>query len=120
MFRLQGVHQLSAHLKAFRKAKKLTQAELGRLIGVKQTRIADIEADPGSISVDQLIRILKALGVDILLDSGGEGWRAPDAADDPERFTRAIKPSATAAKSTSDSKKGTIVERKPAKRRGSW
>ncbi|HSW20275.1 MAG TPA: helix-turn-helix domain-containing protein [Ramlibacter sp.] len=58
---VQTADQLSAHLKSLRKAQSLTQAALGKRIGVKQVRIADIERDPGSISVEQLIAILHAL-----------------------------------------------------------
>ncbi len=58
---VQTATQLSTHLKSLRKLKGLTQAELGARIGVKQVRIADIERDPGAISVGQLIAILHAL-----------------------------------------------------------
>ncbi len=58
---VQTAAQLSTHLKSLRKLKGLTQAELGARIGVKQVRIADIERDPGAISVGQLIEILHAL-----------------------------------------------------------
>lgn len=54
--------QLKQHLRALRKRHGLTQAQLGALVGVKQARIAEIEADPGAVSLDQLTRILAALG----------------------------------------------------------
>jgi HTH-type transcriptional regulator / antitoxin HipB len=59
--------QLSTHLKSLRKAQKLTQTQLGARIGVKQTRIADIEKDPGAVSVAQLMQILHALDTRLLL-----------------------------------------------------
>ena len=69
------VAQLSAHLRALRKARKLTQADLGRLLDVKQSRIADIESDPGSVSVSQFHKLLSALGTQMLLrDAGSAGW----------------------------------------------
>jgi HTH-type transcriptional regulator/antitoxin HipB len=69
------IAQLSPHLRALRKARKLTQADLGRLLGVKQSRIADIEGDPGSVSVSQLHKMLSALGAQMLLrESDGGGW----------------------------------------------
>lgn len=58
--RLPG--QLKQHLRALRKRHGLTQVQLGALVGVKQARIAEIEADPGAVSLDQLTRILAALG----------------------------------------------------------
>ena len=54
--------QLKQHLRALRKSRGLTQAQLGALIGVKQARIAEIEANPGAVSLDQLTRVLAVLG----------------------------------------------------------
>jgi HTH-type transcriptional regulator/antitoxin HipB len=59
--------QLSAHLKSLRQAKGMSQAELGKLLGVGQVRIANIEKDPGTISVDQLIKILHLLDTRLVL-----------------------------------------------------
>lgn len=53
--------QLRPHLRALRKRHGLTQAQLGALVGVKQARIAEIEADPGAVSLEQLSRVLAAL-----------------------------------------------------------
>jgi HTH-type transcriptional regulator/antitoxin HipB len=64
---LQTPAQLASHLRALRKAKGLSQQQLGQLLGVGQTRIAKIEADPTSISVDQLFKLLATLGVRVLL-----------------------------------------------------
>ena len=60
--------QLAPQIRSLRKARGLTQAELGLLLGVKQARMAEIEADPGAISADQLFRLLHALGARIELD----------------------------------------------------
>ena len=77
--------QLSAHLKSLRKAKHLTQAQLGLLIGVKQVRVAHIEKNPGAVSMDQLLQVLHALGTRILLspreaETQQEGSSAADKA----------------------------------------
>ena len=45
-----------------RTSRGLSQAELGRLIGVSQRRIAAIEASPGRASFDQLSKIIALLG----------------------------------------------------------
>lgn len=68
---IQTPAQLSAHLRAFRLAKGLSQAALGKILGVGQARIARIEADPTSISVDQLLQLLSILGVQMLLSPLG-------------------------------------------------
>lgn len=59
--------QLRPHLRALRKRRGLTQAQLGALVGVKQARIAEIEANPGAVSLDQLSRVLSALGATLHL-----------------------------------------------------
>jgi len=69
-----AVSQLSAHLKALRKARGLTQTDLGKLLGVKQSRMATIESDPGSISVAQLHQVLAALGAQLVLRDRSAGW----------------------------------------------
>lgn len=75
---LVNATQLSAHLKSLRKAQGLTQTQLGARIGVKQTRIADIERNPGAIAVDQLLQLLHALGARVeLVPPPPPGDRAP-------------------------------------------
>jgi HTH-type transcriptional regulator/antitoxin HipB len=64
---IQTAAQLSAHIKSLRKAKGLSQTQLGQLLGLGQVRIADIEKSPGTISVDQLIKILQALDTRLAL-----------------------------------------------------
>lgn len=59
--------QLSAHLKSLRKARGMTQTALGQRIGVKQVRVADIEKNPGAISVEQLLEVLHALDARLLV-----------------------------------------------------
>jgi HTH-type transcriptional regulator/antitoxin HipB len=66
---LQTPAQLSDHLRSFRKARGLTQAALGALCGLDQTRIAKIERDPKRVSVGQLLQLLAVLKVRVLLDS---------------------------------------------------
>jgi HTH-type transcriptional regulator/antitoxin HipB len=59
--------QLRPHLRALRKRNGLTQAQLGALVGVKQARIAEIEANPGAVSLEQLSRVLAVLGATLHL-----------------------------------------------------
>lgn len=59
--------QLREHLRALRKARGLTQAALGRLLGVGQARIAEIESNPGAVSVDQLMKVVSALRASMVL-----------------------------------------------------
>ncbi|AST32005.2 helix-turn-helix domain-containing protein [Ralstonia solanacearum] len=64
---LASAPQLSAHLKSLRKARGLTQAQLGALLNLSQNRIADIEKDPGAVGFEQLLRLLHALGAHLLV-----------------------------------------------------
>ena len=66
-FLLQNPAQLSVHIKSLRKARGLTQTALGERVGVKQVRIADIEKNPGAVSLDQLMQVLHALDARVLL-----------------------------------------------------
>ncbi len=66
-FPLHLTTQLREHLRALRKARGLTQASLGRLLGVGQARIAEIESNPGAVSVDQLLKVVSALRASLVL-----------------------------------------------------
>jgi HTH-type transcriptional regulator/antitoxin HipB len=86
--------QLKSHLKSLRKARGLTQVQLGRLLGLGQVRVAEIEANPTAIGVDQLFKLLSALNVSVVLREN-EAPRLPP------------KPAAaTARQATSKSNKG--------------
>lgn len=76
---IQSPGQLSSHLRALRKARGLSQAQLGGVLGVGQTRITRIEHDPTAISVEQFLGILNALGVQMVLRPIG-GKTAPGSA----------------------------------------
>ena len=59
--------QLKQQLRSLRKARGLNQTELGVRLGVTQRRIAEIEANPGVVAVDQIIKIFSALGAELVL-----------------------------------------------------
>ena len=78
-FTVQTAAQLSVHIKSLRKARGMTQTALGLRVGVKQARMADIERNPGTVSLDQLIQILHALDARLLLaDTRRYGTAQPD------------------------------------------
>jgi HTH-type transcriptional regulator/antitoxin HipB len=45
-----------------RKAQNLSQADLGRLIGLSQERISTIESAPEKVTMDKLLTVMMALG----------------------------------------------------------
>jgi HTH-type transcriptional regulator/antitoxin HipB len=59
--------QLKKLLKSLRKSRQMTQAELARRLGVVQSRVADIERDPGAVSVEQLLQVLAMLGAQMVV-----------------------------------------------------
>ncbi len=69
LYAIQTPNQLSTHLRALRLAKGWTQAQLATKLGLSQTRVARIEKDPLSISVDQLLRVLTALDASAVLQT---------------------------------------------------
>jgi len=54
--------QLRAVLLGMRKARALSQAQVGQLLGVNQKRAARIESAPGVTAFDQIARLVAALG----------------------------------------------------------
>jgi HTH-type transcriptional regulator/antitoxin HipB len=78
-YALRLADQLRAHLRALRTARGLTQAQLGQRLGLGQARIAEIEAKPGSVSVEQLMRLLSALGATLVLRDAAAPPQPPPA-----------------------------------------
>jgi HTH-type transcriptional regulator / antitoxin HipB len=68
---IQSPSQLASHLRALRKVRRLSQAQLGAVLGVGQTRVARIERDPTAISVAQFLDVINALGVQMVLQPVG-------------------------------------------------
>lgn len=66
-FPIRTAQQLSSHLRSLRQTLGLTQAQLGKRLGIEQARVAKIERNPGSISVDQLLELLHALDTTLIL-----------------------------------------------------
>jgi HTH-type transcriptional regulator/antitoxin HipB len=84
--------QLKAHLRGLRKQRGLTQAQLGQRLGLGQARIAEIEARPGLVSVDQLVQIVSALGATLVLrDLAGGALPSAARAQEPAPKTPATK-----------------------------
>ena len=119
-FPIRFPDQLRQHLRALRKRHGLTQAQLGALIGVSQARVAEIEANPGLVNFEQLMKLLSVLGVSLTLQ---EEAVAP--ATLPTPAAKASKPKATKPQPKPTSRPPEV---KPATRRslaarpkkGSW
>jgi HTH-type transcriptional regulator/antitoxin HipB len=89
--------QLRPHLRALRKKRALTQAQVGALIGVSQARIAEIEANPGLVNFEQILQLLAALGVTLSLREAAAAPAADDGAPQTKTKARAAAKSSSAA-----------------------
>jgi HTH-type transcriptional regulator/antitoxin HipB len=67
---------LATELRRLRRARGLTQAELGAQLGVQQARIGKIERDPGCVSLAQLLKILASLGAELGVRHAASGAHA--------------------------------------------
>ncbi len=56
---------LGRMIKTARQERKLTQEELGRLIGVQKSQISKLESSANSATIDTIIKVFKALKAEI-------------------------------------------------------
>jgi HTH-type transcriptional regulator / antitoxin HipB len=68
-FTLQTPAQLPSQLRSLRKARGLSQADLGRLLGLSQSRVARIESGAAQVSVQTLMAVLAQLGARLAIDA---------------------------------------------------
>jgi DNA-binding XRE family transcriptional regulator len=61
------IEQIGQAIKQTRKHQQLTQAELGKLIGVQKAQISRLESNPGNVTIDTLLRVFNALQANIKL-----------------------------------------------------
>lgn len=70
---LKIAEQLRPQLQALRKQRGLTQAQLGKTIGVTQARVVEIEANPGAVSLQQIMQVLSSLGATLVIRASDTG-----------------------------------------------
>ncbi|MEK8025953.1 helix-turn-helix domain-containing protein [Pseudaquabacterium rugosum] len=77
--------QVGQVLRATRKAAKLSQKDLAARLGLSQNRLSELETDPGTMRVDQLLAVLAALGMELQVQPrGGEQAARGDGAGGAE------------------------------------
>ena len=69
--------QLRAVLRSLRKARGMTQAELGRRVGRSQKRIARIESEPERASFEQISQLIAILGGRLVVQEGDDREAKP-------------------------------------------
>lgn len=68
MYPVDTPQQLRTILRALRRSRQLTQAQLGERLNVGQKRIARIEAAPELTSFDQIARMVSAMGGRLVIE----------------------------------------------------
>jgi HTH-type transcriptional regulator/antitoxin HipB len=68
--------QLGQLLKAARRQRKLTQAEVAGRLGLSQNRVSHLEMHPEQLSFKQLLGWCAVLGLELQLAERGESARA--------------------------------------------
>ena len=61
--------QLVPILQSARKSVGLSQAELGKRLGLSQSRMSAIELDPSSMRIDQLLSIMASLNLELMIQT---------------------------------------------------
>jgi len=56
---------LGRMIKTARQERKLTQEQLGKLVGVQKSQISKLESNTHSASIDTILKVFKALKADI-------------------------------------------------------
>ena len=63
--------QLGRLLQTARKARKLSQADVGARLDLSQKRVSAMELDPATITVDQLLKMCAVLGLELAVGPKG-------------------------------------------------
>ena len=63
--------QLGRMLQTARKARKLSQADVGARMDLSQKRISALERDPATITVEQLLKFCAVVGLELAIGPKG-------------------------------------------------
>ena len=61
----QKMELLAKMIKSARKERKMTQEQLGKLIGVQKSQISKLESSANSATIDTIMKVFKALKAEI-------------------------------------------------------
>ena len=66
----RSLRDIGEHLRTWRKLRGLTVAQVAERAGLARTTVTRIELDPGAVSIENLLRVARAVGV---LDARARG-----------------------------------------------
>ncbi len=94
-FPIATAQQLTEYVRALRKSRGQTQADVARLLGVSAMRVAAIEKDVGRLSTKRLIELLQLLGAHLDLEIAHEttlpSSRHTTPSDDPTLIVKSMR-----------------------------
>jgi HTH-type transcriptional regulator/antitoxin HipB len=73
MLTITHANQVGATLVARRKTLKLSQSDVAAKLGLSQNRVSELESSPETITVQQLLVLLKTLGLVLSIDAAPGG-----------------------------------------------
>ena len=82
---LQSPEQVGLLLQSARKHRGFTQVELGRYLGVSQSRFSKIEQDPQGMSVAQFLTLCGQLGLEVSVRDKAAAAVNSGASDAPQQ-----------------------------------
>lgn len=62
------LNHLGSEIKRIRKDRKLTQEQLGKLLGVGKSEVSKLEKNSRNMTVKTMFKIFKALGVNLTIE----------------------------------------------------
>ena len=71
-FPIAPAQQLTKYVRALRRSRGPTQADVARILGVSTARVATIEKDVGRLSTSSLLALLSVLGAHLELHADGD------------------------------------------------
>jgi HTH-type transcriptional regulator/antitoxin HipB len=81
---LVSTAQLGLLLQSARKARKLSQAQLAKRVGLSQNRLSELERNPGTLTAEQLLSLCHQLDLQLTLQARNEA--APPVAAEPTEW----------------------------------
>jgi HTH-type transcriptional regulator/antitoxin HipB len=73
MHSISNPKQIGATLTSRRKHLKLSQTDVANRLGLSQNRISELEANPETLTVEQLLALLNVLGLEMTLSERAAG-----------------------------------------------
>jgi HTH-type transcriptional regulator/antitoxin HipB len=88
-YSIKTIQQLRPILQGFRKSRGMTQAMMAEHLGVKQQTYAELEANPAAVSVERLLKVLRVLGVELVLSQADDDTTQEGPANPPAKKAKA-------------------------------